>query len=122
MTITNLIIALVISNCSDFAKRLELPLRLPLRTNEIATFEILGTYPTLEVSVLLTNKCSFHFLHGRVSDYRNPRALQVSLPSAEHFRRKAIVSGSKLWLRPERVCRSSGTGGTERWLGSNPPV
>src|SRR4030095_886137 len=77
MNVTNLILVAVLSHCSDFASKLNLPLNLPLRTNDVKAFQILHTYPSLDATMVLTNNHSFNFISGHVMAYKGPLSIQV---------------------------------------------
>ncbi len=69
MDLTNLVLAVVLSACSDVSRNLELPLPLPLTTNHVSGFRIHSTYPHLHASVLLTNGAAFSYERGQIWTY-----------------------------------------------------
>ncbi len=106
MNITNLILVAVLSNCTEFARKLELPLDLPLTTNQIRTFRVYELYPSLSVWVTLTNDYRFDFTRGRVYWFEDPMALQRQFPTTNHFGRKAVMTQAEaLALAKESVTK-----------------
>ncbi len=97
MNVTNLILVTVLSHCSDFASKLNLPLNVPLSTNEVKAFRILNTYPSLKATIVLTNNYSFHFSSGHVTVFTGPLSLQVDFGRFDRnqWGRKATVSREK---------------------------
>src|SRR6266536_4570396 len=94
MNVTNLILVAVLSNCSDFASKLNLPLNVPLSTDEVKAFRILNTYPSLKTTIVLTNNYSFHFSSGHVTVFTGPLSLQEDFGRFDRnqWGRKATVS------------------------------
>ncbi len=75
MDVTNLILSLVLSNCSVFSESVLSGTRVPISTNAVREFKVARTFPSLWVCLTLTNRCAFNFQNGVVYYYRHPSAL-----------------------------------------------
>jgi len=94
MNVTNLILVAILSHCTDFANKLDLPLNLPLAKNDVKAFQILNTFPSLHATIVLTNSHSFDFISGHVMAYRSPLAIEAGLghPDTNHWGRKPTMN------------------------------
>ncbi|MBM3882333.1 MAG: hypothetical protein FJ387_21860 [Verrucomicrobia bacterium] len=76
MNVTNLVLVSLLSYCTDFAKKLDLSVDLPLTTNQVRRFALIEAYPRLRADLLLSNEHAFSFAMGQVSYYRGPLSVQ----------------------------------------------
>lgn len=103
---TNLILALVLSNCTEFASRLQLPVNLPLTRAEVSYFEIREFYPSLWVTLGVTNGCWFHYQNANVCRFRSPFTLHDRFPTTNHFGREATLTRDEaLTFARERISK-----------------
>ncbi len=106
MITTNLILTLVLSNCNEFASRLELPFKLPLTAADVSYFKIKEFYPSLWVTVGVTNGCWFDFQRAHLCRFRDPLTLHDRFPGTNHLGRKAVLTREgALALARQRVAQ-----------------
>jgi len=71
---SNAVLIAVLPHVSDFAKKLDLPVHIPVSTNQVMEFKCDPRRGHVGGVVILTNQFQFTFLDGRVCVYRSPKS------------------------------------------------
>jgi hypothetical protein len=74
---TNSVLLAVLPHISQFAQRIEIPLSLPITTNDVHRFYVIPGKPP-ECGLVLTNGMQFHFFHGHVSFFAAPDSFKMT--------------------------------------------
>lgn len=92
MGVTNLILLFALTNCSEFARKLDLPVPLPLTSNSVQWIRVKELIPSLDIMIDLTNGYSFKVRNQGVCTFRDPKALHARFPKDRHEERRATMS------------------------------
>ena len=75
---SNAVLLATLPHVSDFAKKLELPIPIPITTNHVQKFQPWRTAYDVGGWLTLTNGYQFWFAHGNVDTFRTPRNFFVA--------------------------------------------
>ena len=92
MNITNLILLAVLTNCSDFSKKLNLPLCLPLTPQHVKKMFVHQLNPSVIVFLTLTNGFKFQSCDGHIISYDDPKSFSVRFPTRSELGQKQMMN------------------------------